>query len=70
MSARSMGVVEQRDGEAVFTGKKIWRLRAFFTYEGHLFRMSGKFYSSDPGQFYVEALEPTLIYEIPYGPFS
>lgn len=31
--------------------------------------MSESFIRQIPGQFYVEALEPTLIYEIPYGPF-
>ena len=54
--ARSMGVVEQEITE-------------HFTYEGHLFVCLESFIRQIPGQFYVEALEPTLIYEIPYGPF-
>lgn len=66
--ARSMGVVEQGMVRR-FTGKKIWRLRSIFIYEGHLFVCLESFIRQIPGQFYVEALEPTLIYEIPYGPF-
>ena len=66
--ARSMGVVEQRDGEAVLPEKKSGDYGAFYIRRPS-FRMSGSFIRQIPGQFYVEALEPTLIYEIPYGPF-
>ena len=49
--------------------KKNLEITEHFTYEGHLFVCLESFIRQIPGQFYVEALEPTLIYEIPYGPF-
>lgn len=57
-----------RDGEAVLPEKNL-EITEHFTYEGHLFVCLESFIRQIPGQFYVEALEPTLIYEIPYGPF-
>ena len=66
--ASSMGVVEQGMVRH-FYRKKNLEITEHFTYEGHLFVCLESFIRQIPGQFYVEALEPTLIYEIPYGPF-
>lgn len=63
-----MGVVEQGMVRQ-FYRKKNLEITEHFTYEGHLFVCLESFIRQIPGQFYVEALEPTLIYEIPYGPF-
>ena len=58
--ARSMGVVEQGMVRQ-FYRKKNLEITEHFTYEGHLFVCLESFIRQIPGQFYVEALEPTPV---------
>lgn len=66
--ARSMGMVE-RGMVRQFYRKKTREITEHITYDDHLFVCLESFIRQMPGHFFVEALEPTLIYEIPYVAF-
>lgn len=63
--ARSMGVVETGMVRQ-FYRKKNHEITEHITYEDHLFVCLESFIRQEPGYFCVEALEPTLLFEIPY----
>lgn len=63
--ACSMGVVEQGMIRQ-FYRKKNHEVTEHITYEDHLFVCLESFIRQEPGHMFVEALEPCLIYEIPY----
>lgn len=64
--ARSMGIVENGMVRQ-FYRKKNREITEHITYENHLFVCLESFIRQEPAHLGVEALEPCLIYEIPYG---
>jgi len=65
--ARSMGVVVQGMIRQFYRKKK-YEITEHITYENHLFVCLESFIRQVPARLCVEALEPCLIYEIPYAP--
>lgn len=65
--ARSMGMVA-KGMVRQFYRKKKYEITEHITYEGHLFVCLESFIRQEPAYLCVEALEPCLIYEIPYTP--
>ena len=63
--ARSMGLV-MKGMVRQFYWKKKRDVTEHITYEDHLFVCLESFIRQKPGIFYVEALEPCVIYEVPY----
>lgn len=63
--ARSMGMVMEGMVRQ-FYWKKKREVTEHITYEDHLFVCLESFIRQMPGAFYVEALEPSVIYEVPY----
>ena len=49
-----------------FYHKKNVEITEHFTYEGHLFVCLESFIQQVPTELYVEAIEPTVLYEIPH----
>ncbi len=63
--ARSMGMVE-KGMVRQFYRKKDYEITEHLTYEGHLFVCLESFINQSPSSLCVEALEDTVLYEIPY----
>ncbi len=63
--ARSMGMVMEGMVRQ-FYWKKKREVTEHITYEDHLFVCLESFIRQVPGSFYVEALEPSVIYKVPY----
>ena len=66
-TARSMGVVAKGMVRQCYR-KKNYEITEHITYEGHLFVCLESFIRQEPACLCVEALEPCLVYEIPYTP--
>lgn len=67
-TARSMGVIV-KGMVRQFYKKKGYEVTEHITYEGHLFVCLESFICQQPSRMAVEAIEPTLLYEIPYDAF-
>ena len=65
--ARSMGLVAEGMIRQFYRKKK-YEITEHITYEDHLFVCLESFIRQEPAYLCVEALEPCLIYEIPYIP--
>ncbi|MEG0796300.1 MAG: Crp/Fnr family transcriptional regulator [Odoribacter sp.] len=63
--ARSMGMVEEGIVRQ-FYRKRNYEVTEHITYEDHLFVCLESFIRQMPSSICVEALEPTVVYEIPY----